>query len=244
MAPTKGGPADAADPRFPSSAPELGRSRRGDRLVCAAVPELHQGRMGRLPGAAVAQQRDGAVHQGGPAAAVGAAERDLAFRLACHRRAQEPRRLPGARRGEAAAALHDGRRRLGAGEQRHLAERRRRARPDAGADRRGAGQGRAAAGRRRVRLHGGAGQCAGRVRRRLSGRAVQPRAPVAGGAAVRAALVSEAPECAGARGLRRPAADRGGLQGAARRRPHLAGAQPRGDVPHRRGPGSSSATWC
>ena len=49
------------------------------------------------------------------AAADRAADRDLAFRLARHRRAQESRRLPGAARRAAAAALHHRRGRLGAG---------------------------------------------------------------------------------------------------------------------------------
>ena len=167
------------------------------------------------------------------AAAHRAAERDLAFRLARHRRRARACATYQARADvEPAAALHDRRGRLRAGQQRHLAECRRRARPDQGADRRGARQGRPAAGRRRVRLHGGAGQCAGGVCRQLSGRAVQPRASLAGGAVVRAALVPEAPERAGARRLRRRRADRGRMQGAARRRPHLAGAEPRGHVPH------------
>ena len=138
-----------------------------------------------------------------------------------------------ARRGEAAAALHDRRGRIGAGEQRHLAECRRHAWPHAGADCRGAApracSRRAAAGLPTWR---GPDNALVEYRRELSGRAVQPRASVAGGAAVRAALVSEAPERAGARGLCGTAADRGGMQGAARRGPHLAGAQPRGDVPH------------
>ena len=96
----------AAHTRLPSSAPELRRSGRGDRLVHAAVPKLHEGRLGRLSGAAVAKQRHGAVHQGRRTAANRAAERDLAFRLARHGRARKPGNLPGPRGCSAAAALH------------------------------------------------------------------------------------------------------------------------------------------
>ena len=100
-------------------------------------------------------------------------------------------------------------------------------------DRRGARQEHPADPQGRVRLY--VGRPRGRAvrdRRRLSGRALQPRAYVARAAVLRAALVQEAPERAGARRLSRHRADRGELQGAARRGPHLAGAEPRGHVPH------------
>ena len=54
-------------------------------------PSTREGQLGRLSGAPVAQRRAGAVHQGRHAAADRAAERDLAFRLACHRRRRQPR---------------------------------------------------------------------------------------------------------------------------------------------------------
>ncbi len=81
---------------LPSSAPEFGRSRQRDRLLHPAVPEHGEGELGRLSGAQIAQQRAGAVHQGRQGAADRAAECDLAFRLARHRRAPQPRDLQGA----------------------------------------------------------------------------------------------------------------------------------------------------
>ncbi len=62
--------------------------------------------------------------------------------------------------------------------------------------------------------------------------ALQPRASVARTAVLRAVVVQEAPQRAGAAGFPRHRAERGQLPGRARRRAHLAGAQPRGDVPH------------
>ncbi len=61
-----------------------------------------------------------------------AAERDLAFRLACQRFAGHRRRFQGARRREDAAALYERGGRLGADQQRHLAEHRQHARPRPG----------------------------------------------------------------------------------------------------------------
>ena len=128
-----------------------------------------------------------------------AAERDLAFRLARHRFAPQPRNLQDPARGRAAAALHERGRRLGADQQRHLAGPGRRARPDQGADRRGEAEGRGAGRRRRVRLYARA-----RTMRSSSMPAtIRPSASttctLSGGPALRAALVPEAPERAAAR---------------------------------------------
>ena len=144
----------------------------------------------------------------GRAAALRAAERDLAFRLARHRRAQEPRHVQAARdvtllplyttdEGGSVLVSSDTWPNVGG---------------VLGLTRAQIAEARAAG----VQPPGGggfaymtrAGQRAGGIRRQLSGRALQPRASVAGGAAVRAALVPEAPERAGARGLRTCAAPR------------------------------------
>ena len=90
-----------------------------------------------------------------------------------------------------------------------------------------------AGGRRRVRLYEGSRQRPRRICREPPGRALQPRASLPGGSDRRVRLVSTASQRAGAAGLR---ADGGRTAtAAARARPHLAGAQPGGDVPHAAG---------
>ena len=94
-------------------------------------PSTSKTTWGGLPGAEVADQCPDPVQQGRHAAADVAADRDLAFRLARRRLAQEPRGLPGAGPDVAHFPLYTGgRRRHRADQQRHLAGRRR-ARTDA-----------------------------------------------------------------------------------------------------------------
>ena len=215
-------------------------------LYTRQFPSTHEGQLGRLSGAESPNNVMVLFTKVDSAAADRAAERDLAFRLACHRRAQAASRPIKSRPEVKLLPLYTTRRRrLGADQQRHLAEHRQRARPDQGADRRGA--------RRRASSRPGGGGFAYMAgpdnalveyRRRLSGRALQPRAPVAGGAVLRAALVPEAPQRAGARGLRRhrrrprPTARCRAAPTAPGRRSTARGCSAR------RAPGSSSATWC
>ena len=195
-------------------------------------PSCTKGEWAGYPGAAVAQQRDGAVHQGGHAAAVAAAERDLAFRLARHRRAQEPRRVQAAAtrssccrstptdEGGSVLVSSDTWPNVGGvlGLTRaQIAEAR--------------AKGVQPTGRRRVRLHGGAGQAL-----------VEYAGNYPAERFNHVHLWQEEPLCAllwYQKHLNAPvragfaaAADRGGLQGATRRGSHLAGAEPRGHVPH------------
>ena len=229
--------------RLPSPASEFARSRGCDRFLRPAVREHVEDELGRLSRARVAERRAHPVQQGGRAAADHAAIGDLAFRLARDRRAQVARNLQDAPGGEAAPALHDRRRRLRTDQQRHLAADRRRARTDQGRDRRGQGQGHQAQGRRRLRLHGGTRRRDRGISRRFAGRAHEPRAPVAGAAVLRAALVPKAPQRgAGDGAWACDAADRAELRGRARTRPHLARADARRHVPHAVAPPFSSAT--
>ena len=165
-------------------------------------PTTAKGSWGGFAGAPIAERRAGAVHQGRPAADERAAECDLAFRLACDRRPPQPRNLQDPARGRAVAALYDRRGRLGADQQRHLAQHRQCARPEQGADRRGQGQGDQAGRRRRLFLYARPRRGAGRICRQPPGRAFQPCAPVPGRPDRRARMVSAAPERAVAAGLR------------------------------------------
>ena len=113
-----------------------------------------------------------------------------------------------------AAALPRGGRRNRVRQQRHLARYRRPARADQGGGCRGEGQGRAAGGRRRLRLPAWTGRCAHRVPGQPAPRALQPHPHVPGAAVLRTALVSAALESAAA-GRRRPG------RGAAAHRGHL-----------------------
>src|SRR5260370_42207161 len=97
---------DAADPRLPPPASELGRSRGRDRLLLAPVPEYAERRMERHRGPPVPERRLGAVRPGRGAAAHPAAKRDLAFRLACWRLAGDGPQLQDPPRGHDAAALY------------------------------------------------------------------------------------------------------------------------------------------
>ena len=71
-------------------------------------PTTAKASWGGLPALAVAEQRPDPVHPGGHPAADVAADRDLAFRLACHRHARAPRRVPEPAGRHAGAALHQG----------------------------------------------------------------------------------------------------------------------------------------
>ncbi len=171
-------------------------------LLHPAVRHDVEGKLERPAGAQVADQCAGSVQQGRDAARDLAADRDLAFRLARGRFAQEPRALQDPARREAAPALHDGRGRQRLHQQRHLAGRARRARAHQGRDRRGEGQGRAAGPHAWLRLHAGSRRRDHRVFRQFPGRAVQPCAHVPGASVLRAALVPEAPQRAGGAGPR------------------------------------------
>ena len=87
---------DAAHAGVPPSAPQLGEPRGGHRVLLGQFPAPRREHVRGPAGAAVAQQRLGAVHQGRSAAGDAAADGVLALRLARHRRAQEPRRVPAA----------------------------------------------------------------------------------------------------------------------------------------------------
>ena len=148
-----GGDQHAPTARLPSPASELGRSRRGDRLLHAAVSEHLQGELGRLAGAEVAQQRHGAVHQGrdrrrqsAPQTAIwhfGWHVTDVRKTLATYKSRPEVKLLPLYTTDEGGSVLVSSD---------TWPRHRRRARPDQGADRRREGQRRQAAGRRRLRL--------------------------------------------------------------------------------------------
>ena len=145
------------------------------------------------PALQIAEQRVGALHESRSAAGDAAADGVLAFRMACHRRAQEPRGVQTERR-HAASALHRRRRRHGVREQRYLARHRRRARAHASRHCRSQGQGREASRRRRVRVSSRSGRRDGGVPGEHAGRAVQSRAHVSGSAVLRAAVVPDAAE--------------------------------------------------
>ena len=116
-------------------------------------PTLGEDALGRSAGAQGAKQRPDPVHQGRDPARDVAADRDLALRLARPGHPRPPRDLPRPAGRPVPAALHRGRRRRGVHQQRHVARQGRRARPDAGADRRRQGHRRAADPQRRLRLH-------------------------------------------------------------------------------------------
>ena len=71
----------AFGPRVPSSASELRRSRRGDRVLRPAVPDLEEGELGRPAGARLPERRPDPVHPGRRCAGDVTADRDLALRL-------------------------------------------------------------------------------------------------------------------------------------------------------------------
>jgi hypothetical protein len=104
------GDCHASSSGLPSSASQRRRSRRGDRLLRQAVPDVVAGALGRPAGAHGAEQCPDPVHQGPYRARDVATDRDLALRLARHRLARAPRSVPGAARRRVVATLHRGRR--------------------------------------------------------------------------------------------------------------------------------------
>ena len=165
-------------------------------------PTTSKTTLGRAAGAAVAEQRPDPVHQGRPPRRRPSRRRAIwhfGWHVTDTRKrlgdVSEPAR---GQRCCRSTPSDDGR--LGPRQQRHLARHRRRARPDQSADRRGQAAGRPA--RRAAaasRICEGPERALVEIRRRLPGRALQPRALVAGRSVLRPALVPAAPQRAGPR---------------------------------------------
>src|SRR5262249_52410999 len=87
------GSAQGQNAVLPPPASQFAQSRYGDRFLYKPVSDFVESGLERNSRSQVSQQRAGAVQQDRGAAAGEAAKRDLAFRLACHRRAQKSRAL-------------------------------------------------------------------------------------------------------------------------------------------------------